>query len=198
MIRTMRLAVGAVVVLAAGVALAQQPSTDLFPLKPKSKWKFKVADQTVEMVVVGTEKFNNEDCVKVDTLVNGQPKASELYSIKADGVYRVKVKDDKVDPPVKVLALPVKKDATWKVESKVGSQTVKGEFKIKDEKEKVKVPAGEFEAVMVEGADFDIAGTKTTVKVWFAKDRGIVKLVYVIQGTESVLELTGFEAGEGK
>lgn len=196
MMRSMRLAAGAVVVLVASVAMAQSPTTEFFPLKLKSKWKYKVADQTVEMVVVGTEKFNNEDCVKVDTLVNGQPKASELYSVKADGVYRVKVKDDKVDPPVKVLALPVKKDATWKVDSKVGSQTVKGEFKIKDDKEKVKVPAGEFEAVMVEGADFDIAGTKTTVKVWFAKDKGIVKLVYVIQGTESVLELVSFEEGK--
>jgi hypothetical protein len=196
MLRTMRLAVGAAVVLAGGVALAQSPASEYFPLKAKSKWVYKVGDQTVEVVVAGTEKFNNEDNVKLDTIVNGKVVASELYVVKEDGVYRSKVKDDKVDPPVKILALPVKKDTAWKVESKVGAQTVKGEFKVKEEKDKVKVPAGDFDAVLVEGTDFDIAGTKTTVRQWFAKDKGIVKLVYVIQGTESTLELK--EYAEGK
>jgi hypothetical protein len=195
MLRTLRVVVGAAVVLAAGTALAQT-GPDLFPLKAKTKWVYKVADQEVTVVVAGTEKFNNEECVKVETLVNGQVKASELYFTKPDGVYRAKVKDDKVDPPVKLLALPVKKDTAWKIESKVGTQTVKGEFKITDEKAKVKVPAGEFECVLVEGADFDIAGTKTTVKQWFAPGKGIVKLTYVIQGTESTLELSKFEEGK--
>ena len=196
MLRTLRLAVGAAAVLVAGAALAQSPSTDLYPLKPKTKWVYKVADQEVTVEVSGTEKFNNEDCVKVDTKVGGQVKASELIFVKADGVYRAKVKEDKVDPPVKVLALPAKKDTTWKIDSKVGTQAVKGEFKIKEEKDKVKVPAGEFEAVLVEGNDIDIAGTKTTVKQWFAPGKGVVKLTYVIQGTESTLELTKFEEGK--
>ncbi len=196
MLRTLRLAVGAGVVLVASTVLAQAPTLDLFPLKAKSKWVYKVADQEVVVEVTGTEKLNNEECTKLDTKVGGQVKATELYFVKADGVYRAKVKDDKIDPPVKILALPVKKDNSWKVDSKVGAQTVKGEFKIKDEKEKVKVPAGDFEAVVVEGADFDIAGTKTTVKQWFVQGKGIVKLSYSIQGTESILELKEYTEGK--
>ena len=120
--------------------------------------------------------------------------ASELYALRADGVYRVKVKDDKIDPPVKVLALPAKKDASWEVKSKVGAtQMVSGTFKIKNDKEAVEVPAGKFETVLVEGTDLDVAGTKTTVKLWFAKDKGIVKLSYKIADAESVLDLTKFE-----
>ena len=202
MLRAIRLTVGAVVVLVAGVALAQPPkeapnAEGYFPLKVKTKWTYKVMDQTVEVVVAGTEKFNNEDCTRFETMVNNKVVASELYSVKADGVYRVKVKDDKIDPPVKVLAIPVKKDSSWKVNSKVGTQTVTGEFKIKDTKENVlKVAGMDIETVLVEGVDLDVAGTKTTVRTWFAKDKGIVKLSYKIQDAESVLELIKYEEGK--
>jgi hypothetical protein len=196
MLRTLRLVIGAAVILATSSVLAQPAGDSYFPLKKGTKWVYKVGDQTVEVVVVGTEKFGNEDATKVDTLVNGKVVASELYQTKADGIYRLKVKDDKIEPPVKVLALPVKKDATWKIDSKVGSQAVKGEFKVKNDKEEVTVPAGKFEAVLVEGTDLDVAGTKTTVRQWFVKDKGIVKLMYVIQGTESLLELKEFTEGK--
>lgn len=198
MLRATRLAVGAVLVLAGGVLLAQDkkdaPTAEgFFPLKTKTKWTYKVQDQTIEVVASGTEKFGNDECTKVDTLVNGKVVASELYTVRADGVYRVKVKDDKIDPPVKVLALPVKKGDSWDFKSKVGSQTVSGTFKVKEDKEKVETPAGKFDAVLVEGTDLDVAGTKTTVKMWFVKDKGVVKLSYKIQDAESVLELTKFE-----
>ena len=195
MLHMIRLAAGAIVVLLGEVDLAQT-SNEYFPLKPKSKWVYKVLDQTVEVQVSGTEKFNNEDCVKLDTLVNGKVVASELICLKADGVYRVKVKDDKIEPPVKILAMPPKKDLEWEVKSKVGTQSVSGKFKIKDMAEKVMTPAGNFEAILVEGLDMDIAGTKTTVKMWFVKGTGIVKLLYKIQDAESVLELTKYEEGK--
>jgi hypothetical protein len=198
MLRTLRLVAGAVVILAAGSVLAQPlAGSDLFPLKAKSKWVYKVADKEVTVTVAGTEKFNNEDCIKLETSADGQVKASELFYVKADGIYRAKVKDDKVDPAVKILALPAKKDATWKVESKVGNQTVKGDFKITDDRATVKVPAGEFkDAVVVESPDFDIAGTKTVIKQWFVPGKGLVKISYTIQGQESTLELKEYVEGK--
>ena len=196
MLRTLRLIAGAIAVLVASTAIAQTPGSEFFPLKKGSKWVYKVADQEVTVVVAGNEKFGNEDCTKVDTMVGGQVKASELYFVKADGIYRAKVKDDKVDPPVKILQLPIKKGDSWKIDCKVGTQTVKGEFKLTDDKVKVKVAAGEFDAVLVEGNDLDIAGTKTTVKQWFVANKGIVKLSYTIQQTESTLELKEYTEGK--
>ena len=197
MLRTLRLIAGAVAVLVASTALAQPPAgSEFFPLKKGSKWVYKVADQEVTVVVAGNEKFGAEDCVKVDTMVGGQVKASELYYVKADGIYRAKVKDDKVDPAVRILQLPAKKGDSWKIDSKVGMQTVKGEFKLINDKEKVKVAAGEFEALLVEGADLDIAGTKTSVKQWFVPNKGIVKLSYKIQETEATLELKEYTEGK--
>jgi hypothetical protein len=196
MLRTSRLAIGAALFLAASAVLAQGPATDLFPVKKGTKWVYKVADQEVTVLVTGTEKFGDQECVKFETKVGDQVKATELYYITADGVYRAKVKDDKVDPAVKLLAIPAKKDTSWKIDSKVGGQAVKGEFKITDDKAKVKVGGTEYETVLVEGIDFDIAGSKTTVKQWFAPGKGIVKLTYIIQGTESTLELSKFEEGK--
>jgi hypothetical protein len=198
MTRMIRLMVGATVILLAGAALAQPPkdiSFGYFPVKPGTKWTYKAGDQTVEVRVSDkTVKFNNEDCVQLETSVGGKVVASELYSIKPDGVYRVKVKDDKIDPAIKVLPIPIKSGESWKFDSKVGTQRVTGEFKVKGDKEKVKVPAGEFEAVEIEGTELDVAGAKTNVKLWFVKDKGIVKLYYKIADTETTLELSEFKS----
>lgn len=198
MTRMIRPTVGAMAILFAGAALAQPPkdADGYFPIKPGTKWTYKTGDQTVEVRVSDkTVKFNNEDCVQLETSVGGKIVASELYSIKADGVYRVKVKDDKIDPAIKVLPIPVGKNGdSWKFNSKVGTQAVSGEFKVKDIKEKVKVPLGEFEAVAIEGTELDVAGAKTTVRLWFVKDKGIVKLYYKIADTETTLDLTEFKS----
>lgn len=201
MLRQMRLAAGALAVLVGGFVLAQQPappapagdpSGGLYPLKKGSKWVYKTGDQTVEVVVAGPDK----DGTKLDTLVNGKSVASEVVQVKADGVYRVSVKGDKVDPPVKFLALPAKKGEAWKVDSKVGTQTVKGEFKTADDKAKIKVGDKEYEAVYVECPECDVAGAKSAIKYWFAKDKGVVKLSYSIQNTEAVLELKDYVEGK--
>lgn len=201
MLRAIRLFVGAAAVLFGGIVLAQPkeaPNADgYFPLKLKTKWTYKIQDQSIDVVVAANVKFNNEDCVQVDTQVGGKTVASELYAVKADGVYRVKVKDDKVDPPVKVLALPVKKDATWDIKSSVGTQKVSGTFKIKNDADKIKIMDKEITAVLVEGVDIDVAGTKTTVRTWYAKDKGIVKIEYKIQDATTTLELTKSESPPG-
>jgi hypothetical protein len=200
MLRSTRFFAGAVAVLFGGVLLAQQPKSaptadGFFPHALKTKWTYKVQDQSIEQVVSSvSEKFGDETCYKFDTMVGGKVVASELYAVRPDGVYRVKVKDDKIDPPVKVLAIPVKKDAEWEVKSKVGTQTVSGKFKIKNDKEKLKIMGKDVETVFVEGENLDVAGTKTTVRVWFAKDQGIVKLEYKIADAVSTLELTKFES----
>jgi hypothetical protein len=193
MARAIRLTVGAAMILFAGAMLAQPPkdAEGYFPTKAGTTWKYKAGDQVVEVKVADkTVKFNNEECVKLETWVGGKEVASELCALRADGVYRVKVKDDKIDPAIKMLQLPVKKGDSWKFNSKVGTQTVSGEYKVREDKEKVKIGDKEYEAVAVEGIELDVAGTKATVKLWFAKDKGIVKLTYKIADAETTLEMT--------
>jgi hypothetical protein len=201
MLRAIRSVIGAMVILSGGVLLAQPKDAaqagGYFPLKKDSKWTYKVGDNFVEVRVVKVEKVGNEEHYTVDTVVGKDPKTTEVYVVRADGVYRTKVKDDKLDPPIKVLELPIKKGATWAVNSKLGTQTIKGNMTVVNDKEKIKVQNVDYDAVYVEGKDMDIAGAKTTVKIWFAKDRGIVKEEFTLQGGEKVLlELSKYEEGK--
>lgn len=202
MLRAIRSVVGAVAVLFGGALLAQPPkdaaqAEGYFPLKVNAKWTYKVGDNSVEVRVVKTDKVGAEEQFQVDTIVGKDPKTTEWYVIKGDGVYRTKVKDDKLDPAVKVLALPIKKDASWDINTKVGTQTIKGTMRLLNDKEKIKIGDTDYETVFVEGKDLDIAGAKTTVRLWFAKGKGIVKEEFVLQTNEVVkLELTKYEEGK--
>jgi hypothetical protein len=199
MLRAIRSVVGATAVLIGGALLAQPPGggDSYFPTKNDTRWTYKVGDNLIKVKLNKKDKVNNEDTYELVTMVGDEPKTTEMYVVRPDGVYRTKVKDDKLDPPVKVLPTPVKKDATWDVNTKIGTQTVKGTMKIEGVAEKVKVGAGDFETVHVVGKDLDIAGNKTTVSIWFARDRGIVKQEFKLVGGETVtLELQKFEEGK--
>lgn len=201
--RISRLVLGAVMVMAASAAVVAQDAkdkapaagaaNDLFPLKPGSKWTYKVGDnQTIEVKV---DSITSGEAT-LTTLVNGKPVAKESVKVQPDGVFRTKINESPITPPVKFLALPAKKDASWQVDSKVQDQVIKGKFTITEEKEKIKVREKDYEAVVVSGPEFDIAGTKTSVKYWFAPTRGVVKLSYTIAGNEAVLELADYTEGK--
>ncbi|MCI0700171.1 MAG: hypothetical protein L0241_03690 [Planctomycetia bacterium] len=201
MLRAIRLALGAAIILVTGTTLAQPgkegPAEGYFPLKKGTTWTYDVGENKIEVKVAKVDKMGNEEHYTLETLVGKDPKTTEVVTVKTDGVYRVKAKDDKLNPPVKVLALPLKKDASWDVNSKLGAQVIKGNLKIIKLDEEVTVPLGKFMTVHVEGKDIDFAGTKTTVHLWFAKDRGIVQAEFIMQNNEKVLlKLSKFEEGK--
>ena len=200
--RLTRTVVGAVVVLAASTAVvAQQPAagtpgSEDYPLKVVNKWVYKVGETSITVRVASADAAG----ATLETLVNDKVVATETLEVKADGVYRTQINKAKIEPPVKILQLKAgKADAKgtkWTVDSKIAEQPVKGEFTIVEDKEKVKVPAGEFESVVVDGPKFEIAGIETGVKYWFAPTKGVVKLTYKIAGNEAVLELKEFTEGK--
>ena len=184
----------AVVVVLVGSALAQPPAApDLFPMKAGAKWTYKINEQDVTVTVSGPEKLGDKDCFKFTTAVGGAEKMQELYYVEKDGVYRAKVGDKKVEPAVKVLALPAKKDATWDVDSKVGTEGLKGKFKITDEKAKVKIGGADVEAVLVEAVDFEVVSTKLAIKTWYVPGKGVVKVEYTFdKNTATTMELKDY------
>ncbi len=190
-----RTVLGAVVLLAASTALVAQTS-EFYPLKKDTKWVYKVGDNTIEVKAVEV----GPDGTRLDTLVNNKAVASETIQVKPDGVYRTKINSNEVKPAVKILELKDGKVAPagtkWDVASAIASQNIKGAFTIKSDKEKVKVPLGEFDAVLVEGPEFDIAGSKAAVKYWYVAGKGVVKLTYSIGGNESQLELKEYTEGK--
>lgn len=190
-----RTVLGAVVLLAASTALVAQTS-EFYPLKKDTKWVYKVGDNTIEVKAVEV----GPDGARLDTIVNNKAVASETIQVKPDGVYRTKINNNEVKPAVKILELKDGKAAPagtkWDVASAIAAQNIKGAFSIKSDKEKVKVPLGEFDAVLVEGPEFDIAGSKAAVKYWYVAGKGVVKLTYSIGGNESQLELKEYTEGK--
>ena len=206
---------GFISALSAGLLSAQAPqppvtppapapaaaTTEYFPLKEGSTWVYKVGESEVTVKVGATDKGET----KLETLANGKPVASETVKVQADGVYRTKINATAIDPPVKILELETKegklvpkaKGAKWTVSSKVQTQTVTGDFAIGDPA-KLKVADKDVDCVYVEGAKFNIAGTETSVKYYFAAGKGIVKLSYSIQGADATLELKSYEEGKPK
>lgn len=203
MLRAIRLALGAAAVLFGGALIAQQPKggapADYFPIKKDTKWTYKVGDNTVEVRCVSSSKVGTEDHWLFETKVGSEAKTTEVFVVKTDGVYRTKVKDDPLTPPVKILPLPPNKDTSWDVNTKLGTQTVKGTLKVVKDKDPIETPGGKFEAVLVEGKDMDVAGSKTTVRIWFAKGVGIVKAEFTLANGDPVrLELAKDGYQEGK
>ncbi len=119
----------------------------------------------------------------------------ENITVKKDGVYRLSFESNKAEPPVKFLTLPPKDGESWKIDSKIGKETLKGTFKIGEDK-KVKVPAGEYETIYTTSDDLDANGMKVTFKTYFAKKVGMVKQVIKIGPQEVVIELEKFEEGK--
>jgi hypothetical protein len=195
--RMLRIAAGVMVLMTGSFVLAQDAATtDLYPLKKDSKWEYKVGESKIVVHVASSDASG----ATLETLVNDKVVATETIQVKGDGVYRTKINKTDITPPVKILDLDMGKakaaGTEWTIDSKIQDQAVKGKFTIKPS-EKVKVPAKEYEnVVVVDGPDFSIAETKTGVKYWFAPGVGIVKLAYSISGNDAVLELTNYTEGK--
>jgi hypothetical protein len=185
-----------VLLFASLAASAQEKTTPYYPLKVGAKWIYKVGGGggTIEVKVDKKEKFGEEESYKLETSSQGKVSASEHVVVRDDGVYRLGVNGLKASTPIKFLALPPAKGFKWQVKSNVQGQEIEGEFQIQEVD--IKVPAGEYKgAILVEGNSFKIAGQDTSIKCWFVKEIGIVKLEFKLGGQDASLELEKFEAG---
>jgi len=190
------LAVCVAVVFLAGLPVnAQEKTTPLYPLKVGSKWTYKAPGGTVEVKVEKKEMIGAIETYRLETSSQGKVSASENVYVTDEGVFRAAVNGLKPDSAIKFLALPATKGLKWDVRTKVQGQDVEGSYVIKEED--VKVPAGTFAgATLVDGVNFKIASLDTTVKCWYAKDVGLVKMEFKLGGQDAVLELEKYEAGK--
>ena len=179
----------------AGAQDKETKSTEsYYPTAKGSEWTYKVGEATINVKVTD----NSDKGAKLETIVNKKTVATETILVKEDGVYRTQINNDDIEPPVKILDLqggkPVEKGKSWDVKSSIKDQTVEGKFTLTATDEKVTVGDKDYTTVVVDGPDYKIAQTKAGIKMWFAKDIGIVKLSYMIGGNQAQLELQEFKA----
>jgi hypothetical protein len=149
---------------------------EYYPFAIGTTWKATgILFQKVTHRVVKYEKVGDELCAVVEHAINGKVRGSEHLVVRDDGLYRLKAFGDPLDGPLRMLKLPPKKDDTWEDRLKINKQ----EFIVTHtlSEDKVKVPAGEYDAVMVEivATNADTKAVFYRSKSWFVKGIGIVK-----------------------
>ncbi len=191
------LVVASVAVAAPVPKAVKKKLPDYYPLTEGTTWEY---DMGKTPVTVRVKEFKEKDGVRTGKLVtehDGKAVASESIRVDAEGVARTHINDAEIKPPVVILKFGLVDDDSWEVKAKVAESEVKGTFTLKGT-EKVTVPAGEFEAVLVVG-ESTVSGTKTGTKWWLADGVGIVKLEYTLGGMASTpLELKKYTPGKAK
>ena len=183
------------------------PETPYYPLKVGNVWTYKIGDTKLTVKVPKFEDVDKQSCARVEMSVGAKVVSFEHVAVKADGVYRYATDDNKTEPPLCFLKLPVKQGDEWKVASTVGAMgkvtgtvgamgKVTGTFKTGEVAEDLKVAAGTYkkeDVITVTCNDLDAGGMKVKLTYYFAKGVGMVKQTITIAGQEIVIELEKYE-----
>jgi hypothetical protein len=168
---------------------------DYYPLAEGATWEYSMGGTDVTVRVKDVTDKDGARSAKLVTEHAGKEVAHETIRVDKEGVFRTHINDAEIKPPMPLIKYGLTEDDSWEIKTAVQSSEVKGKLTLKGT-EKVKVPAGEYEAVLVVG-DCVIAGTTTGTKWWLADGVGIVKMEYSIGGAASTpLELKKYTPGK--
>lgn len=178
-----------------GNAFAQEvaPSHEFFPTAVGTQWVYRSGVVEVLERVTAHERVGDDICARVESILNGKVVSFEHIAVRPDGVYRVAVAGQPVNPPFRFAKFPPKLNDRWEVNSAVLGQAIKGSFVTGQAA--VKVPAGEFQTLTTTGTGFKVQESDLSFTYHFAKGVGKVKQLTTIGGAggkEVVLELKEF------
>ncbi|WP_437190728.1 hypothetical protein [Planctomicrobium sp. SH527] len=158
------------------------------PTAVGTRWLYSSGKVAVEERILSVDDIDGEKCLRIETLVNSMPLAFEHIAIRTDGLYRVTVGGEKVDPPVCFLKFSGSGEEKWKIQSTVGGENVAGNFVAG--KTLVSVPAGRYTAVTSKGTKFKVPNGELEFTYCYAQGVGKVKQVVKLgeNSTELVLE----------
>lgn len=171
------------------------PSSEFFPTAVGTQWVYRSGVVEVIEKVTAHEKIGNDVCARVDTILNGKPISFEHITVRPDGVYRVAVAGQPIEPAFRFLKLPPKLDDTWTVKSKLMGQPIECSFKTGQAS--VEVPAGKYPTLTAAASQFKVGENDVAFTYYFAKGIGKVKQVTRFggaEGREISLELKEFTA----
>ena len=166
-----------------------------FPLKAKNIWSYKVTlpnNETHSQILVVKSQVGQD--IRVTVLVNRMPWVEVIYLINEEGLYRTKQISaqgvEVIEPKQMVLAAKMDANQVWKWEAADASE--KETVKVLGF-EKVTVPVGTFEAVLVQYEGTYKDGKDYLEKTWFVKDVGYVKATTTVDGQTITKELVEYK-----
>ena len=170
--------------------------TPYFPTAVGTSWDYRAGENRFTHKVAKHEKVGGVTCARIEQVKDGKVLAYEDVGVTNEGVSRFAFDGKEAKPPITFLKPGAKKGQTWKVESKIGDQTVKGTFK-QGVADVVKVPAGTYKKVLtVTSEGLEVNGIKTKLVYYFAEGVGLVKLEWGEDKSKVVIELERYTAAK--
>lgn len=182
----------------AGVGLAIDnggEAFEYFPLKAQNYWAYKVSlpDNKAYSQIVLVNSNNGQD-IRTVIFINQMPQMEVVYKLNEQGLFRTKQISaegvNTLNPMQLVLASKLDPGSGWSWEAtdEKGKETAKViGF------EKITVPAGTFDALLVQYEGVYNDGTNYLEKTWFVKGAGYVKVVSVVEDTIVTKELLEYK-----
>jgi hypothetical protein len=158
-----------------------------YPLQVGTKWTYSSGGNQFTTEVVKHEKVNDLVCAKVEASAGGTVVATEHIHVAPDGVFRLQINGLKPEKPFPVMKLPVKDGETWQVDTKVGNETIKGNFNSK--KTTLKLGETEYKDVLELLGTVNVNEQPIKFGFWFAPDVGMVKQTISGNGIDLDVEL---------
>jgi hypothetical protein len=203
-----------VVVMAAVPAVAQSTDKakadagagagtgDYYPLKVGTKWTYELDSgqpqkPIVTSVIAAEENAEGKGLARLEVYINGQkvPNSEHLMTNK-DGVFRVRINNQDLNPPLCLLKYPLKTGQKW-----ASKMTAMGEEMdvscTQGPEEEVQVPAGKYKAVpstiVTSQTKPDGGEVKIINTFWFVDNVGMVKQKMDLGGKIILMELSKYE-----
>jgi hypothetical protein len=198
-------------VVAAPAGAQPMQEVDYFPLRAGATWTYEAAGGTlitVKLTKSGEKKVGNAmvPTARLETSINNVPAGNEEVAKlslpnNVQEFCRIAIDDKPVTPPLCFLQLPPKpKDWKWKVNVKVGGETITGEFVASEQEVKTDmIPyfAGKAEKtvklLVVQGNNLKVNDQAMTMTCYFAADVGLVKQEGLVAGVKVDLRLKSFD-----
>ncbi len=168
---------------------------EYFPLKAQNYWAYKVSlpDNKAYSQIVLVNSDIGQD-IRAVVLINQIPQMEVVYKLNEEGLFRTKQISPEgvstLNPIQLVLASKLDPGSSWSWEATEG----KGKETAKVVGfEKVTVPTGTFEALLVQYEGVYNDGTAYFEKTWFVKGVGYVKVVSTVGDMTITKELLEYK-----
>lgn len=167
-----------------------------FPLAVGNKWIYRIDTGAYTVTNVATiakiETIDGMPLARFESKINDDILTEHLLQTD-QGIFRHRLKDQAVTPPVKLLQYPAKAGDKWQGEIAVGKE--KGTYSCTTAEDSVQVPAGKFKTMRVDiKFETEDKGGKSETKVsyWFAENVGFVKQTIAAGNLKLTVELEKF------
>jgi hypothetical protein len=149
--------------------------------------------------IEGTENIDGKELLKFEMHRAGVITNTDLITVDDRGVFcwaRINLDGElvKFNPAQPMIAMPLKRGASWNFEGQAGDLKVHQHYEVTGE-EDVQVPAGKFHAFRIRSEQ--TSPSPMTIDRWFAAGTGIVKDVTTMRATSGdLLERISLELAE--